>query len=53
MPIKVNKDKIPIRLIANAIFKRGIKEGEIISFDDVKTPESLARTAWEDTLKCL
>ena len=53
MPIKVNKDKIPIGLIANATFKRDIKEGEIISFDDVKIPKSLARTAWEDTLKCL
>lgn len=28
MPIKVNKDKIPIGLIANATFKRDIKEGE-------------------------
>ena len=53
MPIKINKDKVPIGLIANATFKRDIKEGEIISFDDVKIPKSLARTAWEDTLKCL
>ena len=36
MPIKPNKDKIPIGLIANATFKRDIKEGETISFDDVK-----------------
>ena len=53
MPIKANKDKVPIGLIANTTFKRDIKEGEIISFDDVKIPKSLARTAWEDTLKCL
>jgi hypothetical protein len=53
MPIKVNKDRVPIGLIVNATFKRDIKEGEIISFDDVKIPKSLARTAWEDTLKCL
>ena len=53
MSIKLNKDKIPIGLIANATFKRDIKEGETISFDDVKIPKSLARTAWEDTLKCL
>lgn len=38
MPIKPNKDKIPIGLIANATFKRDIKEGETISFDDVKIP---------------
>lgn len=39
MPIKVNKDnrdKVPIGLIANAMFKRDIKEGEIILVDDVK-----------------
>lgn len=36
MPIKVNKDKIPIGLIANATLKRDIKEGKTISFDDVK-----------------
>lgn len=53
IPIKLNKDKIPIGLIANATFKRDIKEGETISFDDVKISKSLARTAWEDTLKCL
>lgn len=53
MSIKVNKDKVPIGLIANATFKRDIKEGEIISVDDVKIPKSLARTAWECTLECL
>ena len=56
MPIKVNKDnrdKVPIGLIANAMFKRDIKEGEIILVDDVKIPKSLARTAWECTLECL
>lgn len=53
IPIKLNKDKIPIGLIANATFKRDIKEGETISFDDVKISKSLARTTWKDTLKCL
>ena len=53
IPIKLNKDKIPIGLIANATFKRDIKEGETISFDDVKIPKSLARTAWECTLEYL
>jgi len=53
IPVKLNKDKIPIGLIANATFKRDIKEGETISFDDVKIPKSLARTAWECTLEYL
>ncbi len=53
IPIKLNKDKIPIGLIANATFKRDIKEGETISFDDVKIPKSLARTAWECALEYL
>ena len=53
MPIKVNKDKIPIGLIANATFKRDIKEGETISFDDVKISKSLVCTAWECTLEYL
>ena len=53
IPVKLNKDKIPIGLIANATFKRDIKEGETISFDDVKISKSLARTTWKDTLKCL
>ena len=33
MLIKINKDKIPMVLIANATFKRDIKEGETISFN--------------------
>lgn len=53
MLIKINKDKIPMVLIANATFKRDIKEGETISFDGVKIPKSLARTAWECTLEYL
>lgn len=53
IPVKLNKDKIPIGLIANATFKRDIKEGETISFDDVKIPKSLVRTAWECTLEYL
>ena len=53
IPVKLNKDKIPIGLIANATFKRDIKEGETISFDDVKISKSLARTAWECTLEYL
>ena len=53
MLIKINKDKIPMVLIANATLKRDIKEGEIISVDDVKIPKSLARTAWECTLEYL
>lgn len=53
MLIKPNVDKIPIGLIANATIVRPVREGSVISFDDVEIPDSLALTAWRETIKCL
>lgn len=53
MLIKPNADKIPIGLIANAKVTRPIVAGGVISFDDVDIPDSLALTAWKETLKCV
>ncbi len=42
---------VPIGLISNARIKRKIEPGQIITFDDVDLPESLALTAWNETIK--
>lgn len=42
---------VPIGLISNARIKRKIEPGQIITFDDVDLPESLALTAWDETIK--
>ena len=39
---------LPIGLMSNVTIKRDIKEGEIISFDDVDIPESLALNIWRE-----
>lgn len=42
---------VPIGLISNARIKRKIEPGQIITFDDVDLPESLALTAWNEIIK--
>ena len=37
---------VPIGLMANAVVTREIRQGELISFDDVELPKSLALTAY-------
>jgi len=37
---------VPIGLISNVTFKRDIKEGNIINFDDIEMPDSLALKIW-------
>jgi len=44
--IKNHPNHVPIGLLANAEFIRDIKEGEMVTFDDVKLPESLALNVW-------
>ncbi|PAV31531.1 NAD(P)-dependent oxidoreductase [Virgibacillus profundi] len=41
-----NKDHVPIGILVNAVMKREVAEEEMITFDDVELPESLALTAW-------
>jgi len=40
------KGHLPIGLLMNAVIKRQVKAGEIISMDDVDIPDSLALRAW-------
>ncbi len=44
-------DHVPIGLMSNVRFKYDIEPGQIITFDDVIIPETLALNAWMDTLK--
>ncbi|WP_047983994.1 NAD(P)-dependent oxidoreductase [Ornithinibacillus californiensis] len=41
-----NKDHVPIGLLVGAMMKNKVEAGEIISFEDVELPESLALQAW-------
>jgi len=45
--IEKHPNHVPIGLLANAILKQEVKEGEIITFDDVELPESLALDVWK------
>ncbi len=45
--IKNHPNHVPIGLLANATFIRDVKEGEIVTFDDVKLPDSLALDIWK------
>jgi len=46
--ITENPRHVPIGLLANAILKSEVKEGEKITFDDVELPESLALRIWHN-----
>lgn len=43
-------DMVPIGLINQARLKRKVEPGQILTFDDVEIPESLALTAWMETV---
>ena len=49
--IKNHPNHVPIGLLADAIFIRDVKEGELITFDDVKLPDSLALKICKDLYK--
>lgn len=38
---------IPVGLLANAVLERPVAAGELLRFEDVTLPESLALTAWQ------
>jgi predicted homoserine dehydrogenase-like protein len=46
-----NPDMVPIGLINQVRLKRKVEPGQILTFDDVEIPESLALTAWIETVK--
>jgi predicted homoserine dehydrogenase-like protein len=43
--LTTDNNHVPIGILVNAVMKRQVEEGEIITFDDVELPESLALTA--------
>ncbi len=45
-----NKQHLPIGLCSNVIIKRDIKEGEVITLDDVEIADSMALTAWSSII---
>jgi len=40
---------VPIGLMSKALIKRNIEPGQVITFDDVDIPESMAYRAWRET----
>lgn len=44
--IKDHADHVPHGLLSNIVFKRDVDEGQMIRWDDVEVPESLALKAW-------
>src|SRR5690554_4612071 len=42
---------VPVGLMSQVHFKREVKPGQIITFDDVELPESMAYQAWSETLE--
>ncbi len=44
--IKNHQNHVPIGLLSDATFIRDLKEGEIVTFNDVALPESLALDIW-------
>ncbi|MBA3901445.1 MAG: NAD(P)-dependent oxidoreductase, partial [Bacteroidetes bacterium] len=51
MKISEKVDHIPIGLMSQVKFKYDIEPGQIVTFEDVEIPESLALNAWMDILK--
>lgn len=49
--ISTNPNHVPIGLLVNAVMKNQVKEGQMITFDDVELPDSLALTAWFETIE--
>jgi len=46
--ISRHPDHVPIGLLADATFTREVKEGEIVTFDDVELPDTLALRLWRE-----
>lgn len=46
--ISNHPNHLPIGLMSNVTLKRDIKEGEIVEFDDVEIPSSLALDIWRE-----
>jgi len=49
--IKEHKNHVPIGLMKNVVLTRDVPEGNVVTFDDVEIPASLALTAWRSIEK--
>ncbi|MEX2565213.1 MAG: NAD(P)-dependent oxidoreductase [Cyclobacteriaceae bacterium] len=49
--IKDSNNHVPIGLLSKVELKRNIEAGELITFDDINIPDSLALDAWRETVK--
>jgi len=43
---------LPIGLMEQAVVTRNLESGQIVTFDDVEIPDSLALKAWKSTRAC-
>ncbi|WP_375582996.1 NAD(P)-dependent oxidoreductase [Cyclobacterium xiamenense] len=50
LKINENPEHVPIGLLSKVQLKRNIEPGELITFDDINIPDSLALTAWKSIL---
>ena len=46
--IEKHPNHVPIGLLADAVFVRDVKAGEIVTFDDVNLPDTLALKVWKE-----
>ncbi len=44
-------DHVPIGLLADAVLTRDVEAGELLRFDDVELPDTLALHAWQTILE--
>ncbi len=51
IPIKSMPDHLPVGLMGKAVITRPVETGQIITFDDVEIPDTLALKAWRYTLQ--
>ena len=49
--IKENENHVPVGLMANVTIKKPVKEGEMLTFDDIEIPDTLALKAWKEIEK--
>ncbi|WP_143961413.1 NAD(P)-dependent oxidoreductase [Litoribacter populi] len=50
MEISEEPNHVPIGLMSNVHFTRSVEPGQVITFDDIEINDSLALTAWKETL---
>lgn len=51
LEILAEPSHVPIGLMTNVRLKRDVEPGQVITYDDVDIPDSLAYTAWNETIR--